>query len=74
MIPGIASATMKMVIDYAYLRLCDITEENVHELFVVSDYVAMMGLVKLCVEFMSNMLRPDNCVGLMRFARFVKWK
>lgn len=70
-IPGISSSIMRKVVDYAYLRHCDITEHNVHELMVISDYVGMVGLMKLCIEFLINTLTPTNCVKRMLFARFV---
>lgn len=71
LVPGIGAAIMQRIIDYAYLRKCGIDEQCVHELFVVADYVAMVGLMRQCIGFMVKMLRPENCIGLMLFARWV---
>lgn len=72
-IPGISSTTMSKVVDYAYLRRCEITDDNVLELMVVSDYVSMLGLMKLCIEFCISTLNPMNCIKRMLFARFVDY-
>ncbi|XP_037959800.1 kelch-like protein 10 isoform X2 [Teleopsis dalmanni] len=69
-IPGMSAAIMEQLINYAYLRRCQITEDNVHELLVSADYLGMMGLVKLCERKMTKMLSPINCVDIMSFARF----
>lgn len=68
-VPGIRAPIMRRLIDYAYLRRCELDEKCVHELFVMADYVAMCGLMRQCREFMVGMLRAENCVGLMLFGR-----
>lgn len=68
-IPGISCDSMKMIIDYAYLRRCELNEENVYEMLVVSDYVGMLGLHKLCIEFMERMLRSDNVICVWLFSK-----
>jgi hypothetical protein len=61
---------MTEIITFAYLRqVKNMNEENVLEVFAVADYFCMLGLMKMCVDFTINMLRPENCVGIMLFAR-----
>ncbi|XP_037037306.1 kelch-like protein 10 isoform X2 [Bradysia coprophila] len=67
-IPGVSSFAITKIVEYSYLRTCDLTEKNVYEILVVADYVAMLGLVQLCVEFLTKSLSSTNCVGIMRFA------
>ncbi|XP_030377428.1 kelch-like protein 10 isoform X2 [Scaptodrosophila lebanonensis] len=69
-IPGISGPIMNCVIQYAYLRKTNITDENVHELLICADYVGMVGLVKQCKDYLSRTLTPENCVSIMGFARF----
>lgn len=68
-VPGIRAPIMRRLIDYAYLRRCALDERCVHELFAMADYVGMCGLMRQCLAFMVDMLRPENCVGLMLFGR-----
>ncbi|XP_017857861.1 PREDICTED: kelch-like protein 10 isoform X3 [Drosophila arizonae] len=61
---------MNCVIQYAYLRKTNISDDNVHELLICADYVGMVGLVKQCKDYLSHTLSPENCVSIMGFARF----
>lgn len=70
-IPGISASIMNCVIQYAYLRKTNISDENVHELLICADYVGMVGLVKQCKDYLSHTLTPENCVSIMGFARKV---
>ncbi|XP_017064177.1 kelch-like protein 10 [Drosophila eugracilis] len=69
-IPGINACIMNCVIQYAYLRQTNISENNVHELLICADYVGMVGLVKQCTDYLSRSLTPENCVSIMGYARF----
>jgi kelch-like protein 10 len=66
---GATSETMSLILDYAYRRSVDINQENVRALLVSADYLCMPGLLELCCEFLKSMLSPENCIGIMRFAR-----
>ncbi len=59
---------MNKIIDYAYLRECDLTEENVYEILVIADYFALDSLLEHCIQFLIGILNPKNCVNIMRFA------
>ncbi|XP_055907678.1 kelch-like protein 10 isoform X2 [Eupeodes corollae] len=69
-IPDMRAAIMEEIINYAYMRKCDINPLNVHELLALADYVGMTGLVKQCKIILARMLTPKNCFGIMRFANF----
>lgn len=62
-ITGVKPEIMDLVIDYAYLRdLKKIDEKNVHEMLVISDYLGILGLMKYCVDFIIDLLSPENCI------------
>ncbi|XP_037046582.1 kelch-like protein 10 isoform X2 [Bradysia coprophila] len=67
-ISGISDYVMDKIIDYAYLRSCDLTEENVFEILVVADYLALKSLMNYCIQWIVDHLKPENCVNVMRFA------
>ncbi|XP_061402054.1 kelch-like protein 10 [Musca vetustissima] len=69
-IPGVSFSIMEEIINYAYLRKCSINDDNVHQLLISADYVGISGLVKMCKQYLAQMLTAENCVSIMGFARF----
>lgn len=67
-ISGVRNYAMNKIIDYAYLRECDLTEDNVYEILVIADYFALDSLLDHCIQFLIDILNPKNCVNIMRFA------
>jgi hypothetical protein len=60
---------MTQIRDYAYYRTVDIDEDNVCELLQTSDYLCVPDIVQLCCDFLKHNLDPENCIGVMLFAR-----
>ncbi|KAJ9582804.1 hypothetical protein L9F63_022845 [Diploptera punctata] len=69
LLPGVTSDKLTLILQYAYLRQVDISEENVCELLITADYLCVVGVLELCCEFLRNSLTVHNCIGIMRFAR-----
>lgn len=67
-ITGVRYYAMNKIIDYAYLRECDLTQDNVYEILVIADYFALDSLLNHCIQFLIDILNPKNCVNIMRFA------
>lgn len=62
-VTGITPKLMEMIIDYAYLRdLSKIDETNVHSMLFISDYLGILGLMKYCIDYIINLLSPENCI------------
>jgi hypothetical protein len=60
---------MNQILDYAYYGTVDIEDENVCELLETSEYLCVPDIVQLCCDFLKNNLDPENCIGVMRYAR-----
>jgi hypothetical protein len=60
---------MNQILDYAYYGTVDIDEDNVCELLQTSAYLCVPDIVQLCCYFLKNNLDPENCIGVMRYAR-----
>jgi hypothetical protein len=60
---------MTHILDYAHYGTVDIDEANVYELLQTSDYLCVPGTVQLCCDFLKSNLDPENCIGVMRYAR-----
>lgn len=68
-IPGVSAEIMSHLIDYAYTRDAAVTAENVEFLLPAADQFHVLGLVKLCCDFLISELSPENCIGIRRFAK-----
>lgn len=66
---GISSEIMNQLISYAYLRHINVTEENVHSLLITADYLSILGILKICCDYLKSLLTPRNCISIMQFAR-----
>lgn len=60
---------MNLLLEYAYLRSVDINRENVCRLLITADYLSIFGVLDLCCDYLRDNLAPENCIGMMRFAR-----
>lgn len=60
---------MNQLISYAYLRDINVTPENVHNLLITADYLSILGILKICCDFLKSTLTPMNCISIMQFAR-----
>jgi kelch-like protein 10 len=69
LLQGVTSETMSLILEYAYMGSVGINQENVRTLFVSADYLIMPGLLELCCDFLKSTLTPENCIGIMLFAR-----
>lgn len=55
---------MTLIIDYAYTGTCDITWQNVQELFSSANEYEILGLLELCIQFLETNLTLKNCIGI----------
>jgi hypothetical protein len=60
---------MTQILHYARYGTVDIDENNVCQLLQTFDYLSVPGIVQLCCDFLKNNLDPENCIGVMRYAR-----
>lgn len=69
-IPQVSSRMLEVVIEFAYTREASITSDNVEELLPVADKLSIIGLVKMCCQFLKSNLTIENCIGIRNFARY----
>jgi actin-binding protein IPP len=60
---------MTQILCYVCCGTVDIDEDNVYELLKTSDNLCMPDIVQLSCDFLKNNLDPENCIGVMLFAR-----
>ncbi|XP_075273516.1 kelch-like protein 10 [Opisthocomus hoazin] len=65
-IPGTSPEMMKIIIEYAYTRRVPITADNAEDLLIAADQFNVMGIVRLCCEFLKSQLCSENCIGIWR--------
>ncbi|KAK7863877.1 hypothetical protein R5R35_007211 [Gryllus longicercus] len=64
----ISSELLELILDYAYTGRCNVTLNNVQQLLPASDRYAVFGVVQQCCAYLIEEMRPDNCLGIFRFA------
>ncbi|XP_012284683.2 kelch-like protein 10 [Orussus abietinus] len=68
-ITGVPGDVFGLILDYAYTGTCNVTAENVEQLLPLADRFEVLGVVQLCCQFLLQELRPENCLGIFKFAR-----
>lgn len=58
---------MRLIIEFAYTGSVQISEENVQDLFIGSDYFAVEDLKQACCTFIQQHLSTENCIGIWQF-------
>uniref|UniRef100_A0A0L8I331 BTB domain-containing protein n=1 Tax=Octopus bimaculoides TaxID=37653 RepID=A0A0L8I331_OCTBM len=60
---------MRSIIQYAYTQDCCINHNNVKSLLVAADYFNIIGLLRICSEYLISQLNAHNCIGIEKFAQ-----
>ncbi|XP_076281415.1 kelch-like protein 10 [Lasioglossum baleicum] len=68
-IDSVPGEIFSLILDYAYTGACDINADNVEQLLPLADQFEVLGVVQLCCQFLLQELRPENCLGIFKFAR-----
>lgn len=66
---NISADLLELILDYAYTGYCRVTSRNVERLLPVADQLEVLGAVNLCCQFLLQELRPENCLGILKFSR-----
>ena len=68
-IPGVSAEIMGLIIDYAYTREAEVTPDNIECLLPAADQFHVLGLVKMCCEYLQSEMSSENCIGIRIFAK-----
>lgn len=68
---GISSNVMEAIVEFAYSRYTKIDKANVIELVTAAHYFGLNRLVDLSADFITKMLKPENCIYLWLEVRSV---
>ena len=71
---GVSVSVMETIIQYAYTKQISLTSSNVEELFEAADRFSILAMLDECITFLSHQLSPENCIGLLRFAKHFNCK
>lgn len=66
----VPSCYMVLILDYAYTGSCKVTAENVEHLLPYADQFDVVGVIQLCCQYFLHELRPHNCLGIFKFAKY----
>ncbi|KAK2586942.1 hypothetical protein KPH14_009870 [Odynerus spinipes] len=68
-IDSVPGEIFSLILDYAYTGVCNVNADNVEQLLPLADQFEVLGVVQLCCQFLLQELKPDNCLGICKFAR-----
>lgn len=66
---GVSSKIMDLILEYAYLRSLKINGDVVCPLLIAADYLIITGVIEICCLYLKQLLAPENCIGVMKFAK-----
>uniref|UniRef100_T1IMJ6 Kelch-like protein diablo n=1 Tax=Strigamia maritima TaxID=126957 RepID=T1IMJ6_STRMM len=68
-VPQVSADILGTIIDYAYTGKVKVTSDNVEGLLPAADHFQISGIMQQCCQFLQTELRPDNCIGIHKFAK-----
>ena len=66
-VSGVDLDVMNLILEYVYTRKVEITMENVFNVLPVADLFHLDGLTRACCALLISELRPNNCIGIMKY-------
>ncbi|KAM4887825.1 kelch-like protein 6 isoform 3-T3 [Thomomys bottae] len=67
-IKGVDAETMHILLDYTYTSKALITKQNVQRVLEAANLFQFLRMVDACASFLTEVLNPENCVGILRLA------
>lgn len=65
---GIDYEALKLLIEYVYTALVNVTQENVQILLTAANLLQLTDVRDACCDFLQTQLDPTNCLGIRDFA------
>ncbi|KAM5322746.1 actin-binding protein IPP isoform 2-T3 [Glossophaga mutica] len=65
---GIEAGIFRILLDFIYTGIVNISVNNVQELIVAADMLQLTEVVNLCCEFLKGQIDPLNCIGIFQFS------
>lgn len=59
---------MELIVEYAYTQHVNITEEDMHEVLITADHMAMRVLVSEGCTVLKAQMCVENCIGIWKFS------
>ncbi|CAG0918919.1 unnamed protein product [Notodromas monacha] len=60
---------VSLLIEYIYSNSCRLTKDNIDRVLAASERFQIPGLREYCAQYLNFGLKPENALGLLRYAR-----
>lgn len=67
-IKEIDEVALKILVDFAYTGLAEVTQQNVQVLLPAANMLQLNKVKDSCCRFLASQLHPSNCLGIAKFA------
>lgn len=66
---NVSSEELSVLLRYVYSRELRISNDNVTKLLHASDYLSVLDVHQQCVNFLKDVINPNNCLSIRQFSR-----
>ncbi|XP_059163129.1 kelch-like protein 10 isoform X1 [Physella acuta] len=70
-IPGITYSDMEAIVQFAYTHKANLTASNIESVIVTADRLNVLGLLKVCEDFLLEHMNTDNAIGIYKIAKYL---
>ncbi|ESO82599.1 hypothetical protein LOTGIDRAFT_197896 [Lottia gigantea] len=68
LLPEISKEEIETIIQFAYTNQVDLSPDTIESIFIAADRLHVLGLLKLCANYLEENVDPLNAVGVYRLA------
>ncbi|KAL3860054.1 hypothetical protein ACJMK2_010226 [Sinanodonta woodiana] len=62
---GVTAGGLRVVVDFAYTGILELTMENVEEVLAAASHLQITDAVDLCIKYLEEAITVDNCVDIL---------
>ncbi len=73
-LPKTDLATMRALVEFAYIGKLQVTESNVESLVTAANFYGMSGIVERCVKYIMGKIKNSNSIEILEFAELISNK
>ncbi|BFZ08177.1 hypothetical protein BsWGS_11215 [Bradybaena similaris] len=70
-IPGVTYSDMEAIVQFAYTHKANLNANNIESIIVTADRLNVLGLLKVCEDFLLEQMNTDNAIGIYKIAKYL---
>ncbi|CAL1526536.1 unnamed protein product [Lymnaea stagnalis] len=70
-IPGVTYSDMEAIVQFAYTHKANLSANNIESIIVTADRLNVLGLLKVCEDFLLEHMNTENAIGIYKIAKYL---